>query len=152
MAKNVARDSARTRRTRGRGLRNVAVIGVHGVAGAALMRRLDDDERVSRVLLIDRHAPALPLRKAVFAAVDLTATLADGTLAETLARERIDAVIHTAFHDAPVRNVEAAHELEVLGTRAVLRALAHNARVGTTSQLVVLGTTMSYGALPRNPQ
>ena len=75
-----------------------------------------------RLVLIDRHAPALPLRDTVFHGVDLTATLADVALAEILARERVDTVIHAAFHDVPRRNLEAAHELEVLGTRALFRA------------------------------
>jgi UDP-glucose 4-epimerase len=131
----------------------VALIGVHTAAGSVLMRRLDEDERVARLVLIDRFAPAVPLRKAVFSAIDLTATLADGTLAETLARERVETVVHGAFHDAPARNLEAAHELEVIGTRAVLRALAHDARhLGTIANLVVLGTAMSYGAYHDNPQ
>ena len=131
----------------------VALTGVHGVAGAALVRRLEADDRTERLILIDRHAPALPLRDTVFHRVDLTATLADVALAEILRRERVDAVIHAAFHDAPRRNLEAAHELEVLGTRALFRAVADDVRRdGTVGNVVVLGTTMSYGALADNPQ
>jgi len=131
----------------------VALTGVHGVAGAALVRRLEADERTRRLVLIDRHAPAQPLRDTVFHGVDLTATLADVALAEVLTRERVETVIHAAFHDLPRRNLEAAHELEVLGTRALFRAIADNARrEGTVGNVVVLGTTMSYGALADNPQ
>jgi UDP-glucose 4-epimerase len=144
---------ARKRRRARSGGRVVALVGVHGAPGAALMRRLDDDDRVSRLVLVDRYGPALPLRKASFVSVDLTATLADAALAEMLARERVQSVVHAAFDDAPVRNVEAAHELEVIGTRALLRALADDARRGgSVESLVVLGSTMSYGALPDNPQ
>jgi UDP-glucose 4-epimerase len=136
------------RRSAARGApRTVALTGVHGVLGSALLRRLDEDERVSRLVLIDRYAPALPLRRGVTCHVDLTAPLADGIIADTLARERVETVVHAAFHTRPIRNVEAAHELEVIGTRALLRAIAHNARhTGTVTHLVVLGTTMSYGA------
>jgi UDP-glucose 4-epimerase len=131
----------------------VALTGVHGPVGVALVRRLDEDERVSKLVLIDRYAPALPLRKAVFAGVNLTATLADVAVAEVLARERIETVVHAAFHAVPAQTLEAAHELEVIGTRALLRAVADNIRhVGTVTNLVVLGTTMSYGAHPDNPQ
>jgi UDP-glucose 4-epimerase len=140
-------------RSRRRRRRVVALTGVHGVAGAALVRRLEADERTRRLVLIDRHAPALPLRDTVFRGVDLTATLADVALAEVLVRERVDTVIHAAFHDVPRRNLEAAHELEVLGTRALFRAIADNVRrEGTIGNVVVLGTTMSYGALADNPQ
>jgi UDP-glucose 4-epimerase len=131
----------------------VALTGVHSVAGRALVRRLEADERVRRLVLIDRRGLALPLRDTVFHTVDLTATLADVALAEILARERVDTVIHAAFHETPRRNLEAAHELEVLGTRALFRAIADNARrAGTVRNVVVLGTTMSYGAFADNPQ
>jgi UDP-glucose 4-epimerase len=131
----------------------VALTGVHGVAGEALVRRFDEDDRVERLVLIDTHAPALPLRKAVFTGVNLTATLADVAIAEILEHERVETVIHTAFHGCPSHQTEAAHELEVIGTRALLRALADNSRhVGTLANLVVLGTTMSYGARRDNPQ
>jgi len=51
------------------------------------------------------------------------------------------------------RDLEAAHELEVLGTRALFRAVAENVRrEGTIENVVVLGTTMAYGAFPDNPQ
>jgi UDP-glucose 4-epimerase len=141
---------ARVRRPRAR---VIALTGVHGVAGAALVRRLEADDRTRRLVLLDRFAPALPLRNTAFHGVDLTATLADTALAEILARERVDTIVHTAFHDAPRWNVEAAHELEVLGTRALFRAVADNARrAGTVRAVVVVGTTLSYGALPDNPQ
>jgi UDP-glucose 4-epimerase len=140
-------------RRRRRRARVIALTGVHGVAGAALVRRLEGDDRTQRLVLLDRRAPALPLRKTVFAGIDLTATLADVALAETLARERVDVVIHAAFHDRPRRDLEAAHELEVLGTRALFRAVADNVRrEGTVQNVVVLGTTMAYGAFPDNPQ
>src|SRR6185369_1192450 len=142
-----------TPRRRRRRARVIALTGVHGVAGEALVRRLEADERTQRLVLLDRRAPALPLRATTFHGIDVTATLADVALAETLARERVDTVIHAAFHDRPRRDLEAAHELEVLGTRALFRAIADNARhAGTIANVVVLGTTMSYGALPDNPQ
>jgi UDP-glucose 4-epimerase len=131
----------------------VALTGVHGAAGAALVRRFEADERVTRLVLLDRRAPAIPLRDTSFRGIDLTATLADVALAEILAREHVHTVVHAGFHDAPRRDVEAAHELEVLGTRALFRAVADNVRrAGTVESVVVLGTTMSYGALPDNPQ
>jgi UDP-glucose 4-epimerase len=131
----------------------IALTGVHGTTGASLVRRLDEDERVSRLVLLDRYAPALPLRRAVFYGVDLTATLADVAVAEVIARERVETAVHAAFHGVPVHNLEAAHELEVIGTGALLRAIAHDARhAGTVRNLVVIGTTMSYGARPDNPQ
>lgn len=145
--------TARAPRRRRARARVIALTGVHGVAGAALVRRLEADERTRRLVLVDRRAPALPLRDTVFHAVDVTATLADVALAEIFARERVDTVIHAAFHDRPRRDVEGAHELEVLGTRAVFRAIADDVRrAGTIANVVVLGTTMSYGAFPDNPQ
>jgi UDP-glucose 4-epimerase len=144
---------APNRRRRGGRGRVVAITGVHGIPGARLLRRLEEDDAVSRIVILDRHSPALPLRKATIVIVDLTATFADATLAEALVRERVDVVVHAAFAATPVRAVDAAHELEVIGTRALLHAVAHNARhAGTVEALVVVGNTMSYGALPDNAQ
>ena len=144
--------SARGRGRAGRG-RVVAITGVNGVPGARLLRRLEEDDQVRSIVLLDRHAPALPLRKGVAVVVDLTSTFADAAVAEALARERVEVVVHAAFHAAPIRALDAAHELEVIGSRALLHAIAHDVRQGgTVEQLVVLGTTMSYGALPDNPQ
>jgi nucleoside-diphosphate-sugar epimerase len=138
---------------RRRRARIVALTGVHGVAGAALVRRLEADERTRRLVLLDRRAPVLPLRDTAFHGIDLTAALADVALAEIFARERVETVIHAAFHERPRRDLEAAHELEVLGTSALFRAVADNARRdGTIANAVVLGTTMSYGARPDNAQ
>lgn len=140
-------------RRRRRRQRVVALTGVHGVAGAALVRRFEADERIARVVLLDRRAPGVPLRNAIFRGIDLTATLADVALAEMLAREHVHTVVHAAFHDEPRRDREASHELEVLGTRALFRAIADDVRrSGTVENVVVLGTTMSYGALPDNAQ
>ncbi len=141
-------------RARRRGhARVVALTGVHGIPGARLLRRLDEDDQVSRVVLLDRHAPALPLRKGVSVVIDLTATFADAAIAEVLARERVETVVHAAFHAAPVHALEAGHELEVIGTRTLLHAVAHDVRHGgTVESVVVLGTTMSYGAMADNPQ
>ena len=142
-----------TRRRRSTRARVVAITGVHGIPGAALLRRLDEDDQVSRVVILDRHAPALPLRKGGAAIVDLTATFADVTVAEVLARERVEVVVHGAFSAFPKRALEAAHELEVIGTRALLHAIVHNVRhEGTVASLVMVGSTMSYGARPDNPQ
>jgi UDP-glucose 4-epimerase len=152
MVATTTEEKRRTPHRRGRP-RVVALTGVHGATGVALVRRLEEDDQVSRLVLLDRRAPALPLRKAVTRIVDLTATLADSAVAEVLASERVQTVIHAAFHDVPVHALEAAHELEVIGTRALLHAVAHNVRhAGTVTNLVVIGTTMSYGAQPDNPQ
>ncbi len=133
--------------------RVVALTGVHGTTGAALVRCLDADHRVERLVLLDQRAPAVPLRKASFYRVNLMATLADQALAEIIVRERVSTVIHAAFHGAPVHQLEQAHELEVIGTRALLRAAAHDLRrAGTLTNVVVLGSTMSYGAHPDNSQ
>jgi UDP-glucose 4-epimerase len=149
-AMSAERPRGRRRATRGR---VVAITGVHGVPGAQILRRLDEDEQVSRIVLLDRHAPPLPLRKGVGVVVDLTETFADATIAAALVRERVQVVVHAAFHAAPVQGLEAAHELEVIGTRTLLRAVADNVRhAGTVESLVVLGTTMSYGASPDNAQ
>ena len=98
--------------------RVVALTGVHGVAGAALVRRFEADDRIARLVLLDRRAPALPLRHTIFRGIDLTATLADVALAEMLAREHVHTVVHAAFHDDPRR--DRARRRRTRGDRAPL--------------------------------
>lgn len=138
---------ARPRRAAGR---VVALTGACTYLGGSLVRRLEEDTRYSKVLLLDvREPPVLAegVTKARFFPIDLTQPTIDGEIATLLAREDVDTVVHGAFLAHPTHATEWAHELEDVGTMHVLNACA---AVGP-QRFVMLGTTMAYGAHPSNP-
>lgn len=143
--------------------RVVAVTGAFGSLGRRVVRLLEQDPDVDRVVTVDVRGamdlaaadgePTDPRRylethrRLSAHSVDLTAAGADRELATIFANERVGSVLHLAFLSSPTHALEMAHELETIGTMYVLHACAE-ARVG---QLVSLSTAMCYGARPDNP-
>jgi UDP-glucose 4-epimerase len=149
----------RPRRERPRDGRVAAVTGACSYLGVELLRRLEEDPRYRRVLVLDVRDPratktsnGTPLSagtdsKLAFYNVDLTQPTVDDELATLLDREEVDTVVHGAFLSHPTHAAEWAHELEDVGTMHVLNACAEVA----PPRLVMLSTTLVYGAHPRNP-
>ncbi len=143
--------------------RIVAVTGAFGSLGRRLVRLLERDVNVERVVAIDiRNAlegaardgePTDPQSflaahdKLSAHSLDLTEAGADRELAGILTKERAGSLIHLAFLSTPVHALEMAHELETIGTMYVLNAAAE-AKVST---LLSLSSAMCYGARPDNP-
>jgi UDP-glucose 4-epimerase len=143
--------------------RIVAVTGAFGSLGRRVVRLLEQDPDVERVVAIDvrsamelaeRDGEPMDPRRYLEAhrrlsahTLDLTAAGADRELASVLATERAGSVIHLAFLSSPTHALEMAHELETIGTMYVLHACAQ-ARI---KQLVSLSSAMCYGARPDNP-
>lgn len=143
--------------------RVVAVTGAFGSLGRRVVRLLEADPEIDKVVALDvrsalgrdgRDAGALDPRAFLDAhprlrahAIDLTVAGANSELGGVLARERVGAVIHLAFLSSPTHALEMAHELETIGTLYVLQAC----RAARVEQLVCLSSTMCYGARPDNP-
>lgn len=145
------RRSTRVRRP-GRTGGVVALTGIHGAVARGLLRRLEDDDRYTRIVLIDIRAPSKPVRRAVFHQVDLTEPLADSLLAHVLRTEQVEVLVHLALREAPIPLAESAHELETVGTMYLLNAAADCLRGGSPLRaLVAVTTAMVYGANARNP-
>jgi UDP-glucose 4-epimerase len=136
--------------------RVVALTGACTFLGSELIRRLEEDRRVIKVLALDVRQPAIlaaaqdssarPLKTRFFK-IDLTTPTVDGELAEILADEGVDTLVHGAFLSHPTHAAEWAHELEDVGTMHVLNAAAEV----LLPRFVMISTTMVYGASPKNP-
>lgn len=124
------------------------VVGITGL-GTFLGQRLAERmaARGIRVVGLDVRRPYRLAEKIRFQRIDLTEPTADAHLAELLARERVDTLLHAAFRAAPSPDREADHELETIGSLHVLHACAA-AKVG---RLVFSSSTMVYGPWPDNP-
>jgi UDP-glucose 4-epimerase len=139
----------------------IAVTGAFGSLGRRLVRVLEADPTVERIVGIDIKSP-LALEggstdgTAGFLArhpklsahqLDLSEPGADRELGRILERERAGRLVHLALLSTPTHALEMAHETETIGTLHTLHAAA-NARV---SQVVSLSSAMCYGARPDNP-
>lgn len=131
----------------------VALTGIHSGLARMVLRRLEDDDRYERIVLLDVRAPSRPVQRARFHAIDLTAPLADARLAEILRAESVEKILHLALREAPRPQPGKGHELETVGTMVLLNAAADCVTRGTPlGSLVSVTTSMVYGAHPRNPQ
>jgi UDP-glucose 4-epimerase len=130
--------------------RVVAVTGACTFLGTELLRRLEEDRAYGKVLALDVRPPAAALGaggKVTFVKIDLTQPTIDDELATLLDKEKVDTLVHGAFLSHPTHASEWAHELEDVGTMHVL-----NAAAGTSPRrLVMVSTTLVYGAHPHNP-
>jgi len=140
----------------------VAVTGAFGALGRRLLARLEEDPTIDRIVAIDvrsglslledgnddDHATVLLKHPKLSAhTVDLTTPGTDRELADLLRGEGAGSLFHLALLSTPTHHQEMAHELETVGTHYVLNATAS---AGIT-RLVMLSSTMCYGARPDNP-
>ena len=126
--------------------RVVAVTGTASFLGQNLVRLLEEDASIDRVVAVDVKPPASAHPKTRFYEVDLTQPN-EARLAEIFAAERVSTLVHLAFHASPSHATAYAHELESVGTMHVLVA----ARQTRVRKVVMASSTLLYGAHPSNP-
>jgi UDP-glucose 4-epimerase len=114
----------------------VALTGAAGDFGTAILRLLLPDERITEVVGIDLAPPRLEHRKLRAASRDVRSP----DLGEDLAGA--EAVVHLAFVLVPGRDLAAAHETNLGGTRNVLDAAAE----AGARRLVVASSLSAHGA------
>jgi UDP-glucose 4-epimerase len=124
----------------------IAVTGLRTTIGRGLAARLAARGDI-RVVGVDRHRPFRLHDRVEFHRLDLTEPTADGSLAEILAAERVEAVVHAAFRTDSSLDAEEDHELETIGSLHVM----HACEASKVRRLVVASSTMLYGARPDNP-
>ncbi len=127
--------------------RVVALTGAASFLGTNLIGLLEEDDRVQRIVALDVKPPATAGKKTRAYDVDLTQPTAEARLAEILAVERVDTLMHLAFLASPTHAAAWAHELESVGTMHVLVAARH----AQVRKLVLWSQTLLYGAHPSNP-
>ena len=125
----------------------VAITGLGSFLGTRLALRLQALPRPPKIVGLDLRRPYRLEGKVRFHRVDLTDPGAGSRLAEVLAHERAEVVVHAAFRRDPTPDLEYDHELETVGSLHVMNACA-GAKV---SRLVWLSSTMLYGPWPDNP-
>lgn len=127
--------------------RVVAVTGSAGFLGSHLVGLLEDAARVSSIISLDRVAPVTAGSKTRHFSIDLTRSNVEDQIAELLASQNVDTVVHLAFHDRPSHRPDESHYLESVGTMRVLNAC----RRTQVLKFVLWSQTALYGASPKNP-
>ena len=125
------------------GLRRAAVTGASGYIGARLVRRLEQEDSVEKILAIDVRPPARPFgSKTVFMLRE-----ASGAVDRLLSEHAIDSVSHLAFILKPGRNRASIRRTNVEGARNMLEGCAR----ASVEHLLYLSSSTVYGAHPDNP-
>lgn len=127
--------------------RVVAVTGAQSFLGENLIGLLEEDDGIRRIVSIDRARPKTASVGTRVYELDLLERAAEERLAEILAAEEVDTLVHLAFFDSPTRRTDLAHELESVGTMRVVNAC----RRTRVHKIVAWSQTLLYGAHPTNP-
>jgi UDP-glucose 4-epimerase len=125
----------------------VAVTGTSTFFGEDLLRALEADRAVERILAVDSKPPAFEGPRTQWSKLDIMLPRAPEMLAQELSAQGCTALVHTAFVARPTHRGSWAHELEAIGTNHVLTAAA----AVKLPKLVLRSTTLCYGALDSNP-
>jgi len=125
----------------------IAITGLRTFLGRRLVERLLLRQPTIRILGIDHRRPVGMDDRVRYCRVDLADPTADSQLAEILHRERVEALVHTAFRTDSTADLEMDHELETIGSLHVMNACA----AAKVRRLVLASSTMLYGPWPDNP-
>lgn len=137
----------RNRHDPGQGTRSVAISGARTFLGKNLLRLIEDDERIRRVVIVDAEPPLQAGNKTRSYLVDRTQPNASARIAEILATEGVNAFVHLGFLEGPSRSAAWAHEYESVGTLNVLNACREHG----IPKLVLGSSTSLYGPHFDNP-
>jgi UDP-glucose 4-epimerase len=127
-------------------VRRIALTGTASFLGGRLLKRLAEERGAENVLALDVSRPpsslGVPYRE-----IDLTQPDSDQRLLEILGEEKVGRLVHMAFFTSPRRDTTYAHELESIGTLALLAAAA----AAGVERVIVRSFTAVYGARGQNP-
>ncbi|MDQ3878280.1 MAG: NAD-dependent epimerase/dehydratase family protein [Actinomycetota bacterium] len=118
----------------------IAVTGAAGYIGTRLVRLLDEDDRVDRILGFDTRRPRAASKKMIFDEIDIRSE----AIAPRLAG--VDVVVHLAFIMDPIKDETHMRDVNVNGSQNVFRA----AGKAGVNKIVYTSSAVAYGAHPDN--
>ncbi len=125
----------------------IAITGASSFLGERFLRRLIRDGHGDDIVVIDVAEPSISEGSIHFRRVDLTEPAADQAMLDLFKADGIETLVHMAFFTSPRRDTTNAHELESIGTLAVLAAAA----AANVRNVVMRSFTFVYGARAQNP-
>jgi len=130
-----------------RGKGRIAITGAASFLGERFLRRLIREGHADDIVVIDVAEPSISEGSIHFRKVDLTEPAADQAMLDLLKAEQVETLVHMAFFTNPRRDTTNSHELESIGTLAVLAAAA----AANVKNFVMRSFTFVYGARAQNP-
>jgi UDP-glucose 4-epimerase len=130
--------------------RVVLVTGVARYLGAVLVRGLDNDPDVDRVIGMDVIEPPDDVAEFLGRTEFVHADTRNPILAKVIAAADVDTVVHASLVASPlgVGGRSSMKEINVIGTMQLLAACQKSPSV---QRLVLRSTTAVYGSSPRDP-
>lgn len=125
----------------------IAITGASSFLGERFLRRLIRDGHGDDIVVIDVAEPSISEGSIHFRKIDLTLPAADQAMLDLLKADGIETLVHMAFFTSPRRDTTNSHELESIGTLAVLAAAA----AANVRNFVMRSFTFVYGARAENP-
>lgn len=125
----------------------IAITGASSFLGERFLRRLIRDGHGEDIVVIDVAEPSISEGAVHFRKIDLTEPAADQAMLDQLKADQIETLVHLAFFTNPRRDTTNAHELESIGTLAVMAAAA----AANVKNVVMRSFTWVYGARGQNP-
>ena len=123
----------------------VAITGASGYIGSRLLRRLEDEEGIRKLVAIDIHPPTEPIHNMAAYRMDVAEPIDSALLTH-----RVTTLVHLAFITQPGRNrreVNAIRQTNLDTLRSVLESCV---KAGV-NHVVYLSSYTVYGAHPDNP-
>ncbi|MGQ0844295.1 MAG: NAD-dependent epimerase/dehydratase family protein [Sporichthyaceae bacterium] len=124
--------------------RTVLVTGVSRYLGSRLVRSLNDEPGVDRVIGIDVVPPRTDLGRAEFVRADIRNPI----IAKVIGAAEVDTVVHMSVSGASGPGAASLKELNVIGTMQLLAACQ---KAPSLRRLIVKSTTTVYGSSSRDP-
>ena len=122
-------------------MENILITGAAGYIGRCLARELSGNDTVRKIVGLDIRPPREKINKFIFCRRDVRDPVDD-----LLREHQIDVVVHTAFILPPIHDTKRMEDINVNGTRNVLKAsLAAGVR-----QFLYTSSTTAYGFHPDN--
>jgi len=125
--------------------KSVAITGASGYVGARLLRKLEDEGGISKLVAFDNLAPVVPIRNMAAYRTDVTKPID-----EALTKHSVSTLVHLAFiarRGSNRREVETIRETNLAALESVLES---SARAGV-NHIVYLSSHTVYGAHADNP-
>ncbi|MCP4714004.1 MAG: NAD-dependent epimerase/dehydratase family protein [Deltaproteobacteria bacterium] len=111
--------------------------------GNRLLRRLDAESSVERIIGIDIRPPEIRSAKLTFYSCDIRSP----EVCEIIDREKVDTIAHLAFVLSSTRNKQQQYDIDVNGSRNVIEAV----RRSRVTRVVLASSTSVYGVHADNP-
>ena len=99
----------------------IAITGAASFLGERFLRRLIREGQGDDLVVIDVAEPPLSEGAIRFRKIDLTEPASDQAMLDQLKADEVETLVHLAFFTGPRRDTTNAHELESIGTLAVLQ-------------------------------